>query len=236
MIDDFLVFLADDTSVTERTARLYLAHLQRFASWLTERYQAPLLEATTRDVRQYKAELAERRKPASVNAAVAALRRYFTWAAETDRVIRNPAEHLTDVARQPLAPKGFTDVERRRLIREGEKAGAMAEAIVAVLLNTGLRVDELVRLRWEGVHLQARSGWIDVVGKGDKHRRLPLNGEARQVLVAIQPGDPTGPVFHGKRGPARHRPAPSRIRRPADSGGVARARTAGHRAHLQSAG
>jgi integrase/recombinase XerC len=204
VLAEFVTFLANDTKVGERTARLYLAHLRRFAAWLADRYQAPLLEATTRDLRQYKAERAERQKPASLNAALAALRRFFGWAAATDRMARSPAEHLTDVARQPLGPKGFTVVERRRLIREAEKAGPMAEAIVAMLLNTGLRVDELVRLRWEGVQLQPRSGWIDVVGKGDKHRRLPLNSDARQALEALQAeirGQPSGPIFRGKRGP-----------------------------------
>ena len=200
----FLAFLADDTNVGERTARLYLAHLQRFAGWLAQHYQAPLLEATTRDLRQYKTELARRQKPASVNAALAALRRFFSWAAETDRIVKNPAQHLTDVAAQPLAPKGFTAAERRRLLRHAELASAMAEAIVVVLLNTGLRVDELVSLRWEYVRLQARSGWIDIVGKGDKHRRLPLNAEARKALEVIQPKPPeqaSGAIFHGKRGP-----------------------------------
>jgi integrase/recombinase XerD len=80
----------------------------------------------------------------------------------------------------------------------------MAEALVMLLLNTGLRVDELVTLTWQRIHLQARSGWLAVVGKGDKHRRLPLNVEARKALGAIQPTPPDNAmaaVFHGKRGP-----------------------------------
>jgi len=200
----FLAFLADDTRVGERTARLYLAHLRRFASWLAQHYQAPLLEATTRDLRQYKAQLASRQKPASVNAALAAQRRFYAWATETERIIKNPAAQLSDVAAQPLAPKGFSDVERRRLLRQAEQDGPMADAIVTILLNTGLRVDELVTLTWQGVHLQPRSGWIDVVGKGDKHRRLPLNADARKALEAIQPrpaDNAAGALFRGKRGP-----------------------------------
>ena len=63
----------------------------------------------------------------------------------------------------------------------------MVDAIVTLLLNTGLRVDELVTLTWQRVNLQPRSGWIDVIGKGDKRRRLPLNSEARKVLDAILP-------------------------------------------------
>jgi integrase/recombinase XerD len=199
----FLAFLAEDTKVGERTARQYVAHLQRLAAWLDQHYQATLLEATTRDLRQYKTELGNRQKPASVNAALAGLRRFFSWAAETERIVRNPAQHLTDVAAQPLAPKGFSDVERRRLVRQAEKDGPMAEAIVMLLLNTGLRVDELVTLTWQRIQLHARSGWIDVVGKGDKRRRLPLNVEARTALEAIQPApvaDVGGAVFRGKRG------------------------------------
>jgi len=200
----FLAFLAEDTKVGELTARQYVAHLQRFAAWLAERYQAPLLDASTRDLRQYKTELGNRQKPASVNAALAALRRFYAWATETERIVRNPAAHLTDVASQPLAPKGFSDVERRRLVRQAEQDGPMADAIVTLLLNTGLRVDELVTLTWQGVHVQPRSGWIDIVGKGDKHRRLPLNVEARKALEGIRPqpaGNDVGAVFCGKRGP-----------------------------------
>ena len=46
--------------------------------------------------------------------------------------------------------------------------------------------------------------WIDVVGKGDKHRRLPLNAVARRALDAILPtplDDAGGAIFCGKRGP-----------------------------------
>lgn len=188
----------------QRSARQYVAHLQRLAAWLEHHYHATLLEATTRDLRQYKTELGTRQRPASVNAAMAALRRFFSWAAETERIVRNPALHLTDVAAQPLAPKGFSDVERRRIVRQAEKDGPMAEAIVIVLLNTGLRVEELVTLTWQRVQIHARSGWIDVVGKGEKRRRLPLNVEARTALEAIQSvsvDDHDSALFRGKRGP-----------------------------------
>ncbi len=97
-----------------------------------------------------------------------------------------PLSTLTDVAAQPLAPKGFSDVERRRLVREAEKAGPMADAIVMLLLHTGLRVDELVTLTWERSHLQARSGWIDVVGKGDKHPTASAERRGAQFAA----GDP----------------------------------------------
>ncbi len=197
----FVAFLADHTKVGERSARLYVAHLLRFATWLEQRYHAPLLEATTRDLREYRSDLAQRQKPASVNAALAALRRFYGWAAETDVVPKNPAQHLADVESQQLAPKGFAPVDRRRLRREAEKAGPMTDAVVTTLINTGLRAEELVTTTWERVTIQPRSGWLDVVGKRGKHRRVPLNAEARAALLAIHGPGATGAVFRGKRGP-----------------------------------
>ena len=78
-----------------------------------------------------------------------------------------------------------------------------AEGLVALLLETGLLVGELARLTWAQVSVRERSGWVDVVGKRQKHRRVPLNAEARTALAAIRAKEesPPGPVFRGKRGP-----------------------------------
>jgi integrase/recombinase XerC len=137
-----------------------------------------------------------------VNGALAALRRFYRWAAAAGRVRTDPTAKVKLLPAQPLAPKGFTRVERQRLRREAERAGPMADAIVTTLLNTGLRVDELVRLTWEDVTLQERSGSARVRGKGQKVRLVPLNAAVREALEGIQPLAPaTGPIFRGKRGP-----------------------------------
>jgi integrase/recombinase XerC len=197
----FLAFLAEE-QVSARTARLYLAHLGRFATWLRDRYQADLLDATSHDLREYRARLADRQKAASVNAARAALQRFYTWAKETGHVKTNPTSKLKPLASQPLAPQGFTGIERQRLRRAAERAGPMADAIVTTLLNTGLRVDELVSLTWSDLVLQPHSGKAFIKrGKGDKARVVPLNATVREAFGAIRPSIAEGPVFRGKRGP-----------------------------------
>jgi integrase/recombinase XerC len=201
----FLAALAED-HVSGRTARLYVGHLARFAAWLGGRYQAGLLEATAHDLREYRTRLAARQRPASVNGALAALRRFYRWALAAGHLggRADPAAKLKPLPAQPLAPKGFAAVERQRLRREAERAGAMADAIVTTLLNTGRRVDELVRLTWEDVALAPRSGRARVRGKGAKVRTVPLNAAVREALAAIRPAPPgaaAGPLFRGKRGP-----------------------------------
>ncbi len=60
----FLTFLADE-QVSAGTARLYLGHLGRFTAWLREQYRAESVEATSQDLREYRARLAERGEPTS---------------------------------------------------------------------------------------------------------------------------------------------------------------------------
>jgi site-specific recombinase XerD len=196
----FVTFLAEE-QVSARTARLYLGHLGRFAWWLQEQYRAQLVDATSHDLREYRARLADRQKPASVNAARAAFQRFYGWAQDAGFIRTNPTAKLKPIANQPLAPQGFSSVERQRLRREAERAGPMADAVVTTLLNTGLRVDELVSLTWSDLVLQPRSGKAFIRrGKGDKARIVPLNATVREVVNAIRPAVAEGPVFCGKRG------------------------------------
>src|SRR6185295_12784533 len=95
---------------------------------------------------------------------------------------------LKPIATQPLAPQGFTSVERQRLRREAERAGPMADAIVTTLLNTGIRVDELTRLTWADVTLLPRSGKAAIrKGKSDRARTVPLNTLVRDALDGVRP-------------------------------------------------
>ena len=47
-LGSFVAFLAEYTKVGKRSRDSIVAHLQRFAAWLDQRYQAPLLDAAAR--------------------------------------------------------------------------------------------------------------------------------------------------------------------------------------------
>jgi integrase len=128
---------------------------------------------------------------------------FYAWAAATRRLRMDPTAKLKPVPSQVLAPHGFDTVERGRLRRAAERAGPMTNAIVTTLLNTGLRVSELVRLDWADVVVRERSGSAIIRGKREKVRIVPFNAAVREALAAIRPAQelPTGPLFRGKRGP-----------------------------------
>jgi len=109
----YLTFLAQE-QVSARTARLYLSHLGRFAAWLRDQYRAQLVDATSHDLREYRERLADRQKAASVNAALAALQRFYGWAQETARVKTNHAALLLLSVNGSVAKPNGLDLWRMR--------------------------------------------------------------------------------------------------------------------------
>lgn len=59
---------------------------------------------------------------------------------------------------------------------------ARDKAILAVLLDTGIRASELCDLTLDCVHLDARDGYIKVLGKGRKEREIGLGKQARATI------------------------------------------------------
>ena len=74
------------------------------------------------------------------------------------------------------------------MIRAVERHGPARDiAMVALMLNTGLRVAELAALRWTDLEVRDRSGKLTVRrGKGRKQRTIPLNIEARNALNKLR--------------------------------------------------
>ena len=62
----------------------------------------------------------------------------------------------------------------------GSAEGYRGAVIVLTLLDTGLRINELINLRMENVWLQ--EGLVKVLGKGNKERLVPIGKQIRQLL------------------------------------------------------
>ncbi len=59
-------------------------------------------------------------------------------------------------------------------------AGFRSYTIMLLLLDTGIRLSELTGLRTQDLHLE--QGYIQVQGKGEKQRLVPVGNKVRKVL------------------------------------------------------
>jgi site-specific recombinase XerD len=108
------------------------------------------------------------------------------------------------------------------------------EAIIRVLVSTGVRASELCGMTLEGVSFSPNDAHIRVMGKGRKEREVPLGREARVALhryIQVYRRAPQGErhVWMGHRGNVLYPDALDRIiRRLARWGGVTGVRASAH--------
>jgi integrase/recombinase XerC len=199
--------------------------LQLFFEWLTEQMGRDFdpVEVTVFDVQRYRDHLLTlKRKPATINRKLASLRVFFDWAVEQGRASTNPVGDVNGVTQDRRTPKALSSQEIYRLQREAAARRQLAEAragdsraptviyayrdeaLLNLLLYTGLRVSEAVALRVGDVEIRERSGKVIVrSGKGRKYREVPLNKQARRPLAAyleVRPEVEENWLFLGQRG------------------------------------
>jgi site-specific recombinase XerD len=137
----------------------------------------------------FRRQLNASRSPSTINRAIAATRSFCRFLFEEGRLETNPAQALRSIRLgPPLAPKHLTVPEVQRLLSLPDTdtpIGRRDYAVLMLLYNTGLRVGELCALSRDDVMLPAE-GWggLQVVGKGRRLHRLPINRPAANALLA----------------------------------------------------
>ena len=204
----------DAHDFSTNTHRAFILDLRKFAAWFTQANQErfTVSRITTRDITDFKDYLRREQGQAvaTVNRCLVTLRRYLGWLAQQGVLPANPAQAVKELRRQQLAPKGLERPQVRRLLREVElREDIRAGAIFSLLLYTGARVGDVVRLDLADLTLSDRSGWVVFrLGKGNKQRTVPLPLPARKALLAYLDARPpvqASRVFIGERGPLTER-------------------------------
>ncbi|MCC7374097.1 MAG: tyrosine recombinase [Verrucomicrobiales bacterium] len=241
LVDDFLIFLRHERGQSEQTQKTYASLLRKFVVWSEAR---GILDWKAVDLERLTAFLeSERQRPVahepensnrrlsgeSLYLQIAAFRAFYRFAVSEGHLPDDVAARLAMPRRWKRLPKDLTNDDIRRLLTPPSQMDPSDRCDLAVLelaYGSGLRLAELRGIRLEQLHLE--SGFVNVVGKGNKERIVPVGERATAALRAYlehgrpklaRPGSPAN-VFLTTRGTAfSHTALWRRI--------VARARAAG---------
>jgi site-specific recombinase XerD len=181
-------------ALSSSTVVNYLADLRAFLRWGQQevRPEFSLVQADQNHIRAYRQHLAQelKRAAATVNRHLMALRKFFTFALEWDLVSIDPTAGVSLVQNNgQTTSRPLSEAEIERLLQaaqQGSRAGLVRRdvAILLLLLNTGLRVSEIVDLKKDdlifdnpGVRLQVCDAHDDT-----KVRHLPLSSKVCKAL------------------------------------------------------
>ena len=188
-VEEYLLYLQHERSGSHNTLKSYAGSLQRFANWLAANGtpNPPVVEITTLLARRYLYHLSEQGlRPRTRLRHWAAIRSLFTMLTEREVFSENPLAKIALPKKDPARRLLVSDEE---LIQVIEAAGsqriawraARDQAVLAILIFTGLRRTEVLDLRLQDVDL-GRSMLYVAHGKGDKARWVPLCREAKEYV------------------------------------------------------
>jgi integrase/recombinase XerD len=198
--------LCEQEDLTPASVRNYLSDVRQFMAWYEAQAEAaerpdPTFtpqSIATPTLTRYRTHLqtVQRHKPASVNRSLISLKRYFGWAKQNKVITYDPSRAVKLVGQEVSSPRHLDDDEEQALVATVTEQGTLRDRVLIVLLlHTGLRAREVCRLRRDQVKLGKRSGWLEIIGKRNKYREVPLNATARNVLEVYLPTLPLDIVF-----------------------------------------
>jgi integrase/recombinase XerD len=195
LVEDFIQYLRNERGQSENTQKTYFALLNQFVAWAEKQglgdwravelshLMTFLQHERERALANQPEESARRLSSESVYLEIAALRAFYRWAENEKFLPSNPAENLSLPRRWKRLPKSLTDDEITKLLApqiSETPASLCDQAILELAYACGLRISELGAIRLEQLQLDA--GFINVIGKGNKERVVPLGRKAVAAL------------------------------------------------------
>jgi len=196
LIEDFLQYLRNERGQAENTQKTYAALLGKFTAWaktqqLTDWHQVQLSHLMSflqhereRALAHEDKESRRRLSSESVYLEIAALRAFYRFAEQEKLLPQNAAENLSLPRRWQRLPKSLTSQEVDQLLQPHvpETPSSLCDqGVLELAYSCGLRVAELRNIRLEQLQLEA--GFINVIGKGNKERVVPVG---RKAIAALQ--------------------------------------------------
>ena len=134
-------------------------------------------EICTNDIRRYLAEIQERNGLSKVT--IDNLRRifssFFSWLEDEDYIAKSPVRRIHKVRTDTLVKEVLSD-ENIEALRDSCKESRDL-AMIDLLLSTGVRVGELVKMNRDDIDFQERQ--CKVFGKGNKEREVYFNARTK---------------------------------------------------------
>jgi integrase/recombinase XerD len=184
-LQNFLNYLSVERGLAANTLESYGRDLRQYITFLREKKQIRVEEATQATVIGYLLHLqAKGRATATLSRSLAAIKSFYHFLAREQVIERDPTINLDAPKQEKRLPRVLSVEEVVKLLEQPDlktPAGIRDRTMLEVLYATGLRVSELVSLKIKDVNIE--EGYIRCFGKGSKERIIPLGSVATKYVT-----------------------------------------------------
>ncbi len=180
-IDLFLDSLWVECGLSENTLSAYGSDLNIFAKWLKKK---SLLEVVESDVFSFLESRYQQGVGSRSSARIlSSLRRFYGYLQREGTIQQNPTDLIEAPYIGKVLPESLSEKDIDLLLESPETSDVLGyrnKVMLELLYATGLRVSELIGLKFEQVNF--RQGFVKVFGKGNKERLVPIGEQALEWL------------------------------------------------------
>lgn len=177
----FYEYLRSEKGLSLHTQRNYKQQLETMAAHLVTLGLKDWSQVDAAWVRQLASKgMREGMKASSIATRLSSLRSFFDFLVLRGEMTANPAKGVSAPRKQCPLPKNLDVDEVGQLldVNEDDPLSIRDRAMMEVMYGAGLRLAELVGINLKDV--LGRQGEIRVIGKGDKERKAPFSGLAKE--------------------------------------------------------
>ncbi len=180
----FYEYLRSEKGLSLYTQRNYKQHLEAMAVQLADLHVLNWKDVDAGWVRQLTGKLMRKgMKASSIATHLSSLRSFFDFLIMRGILAANPAKGVSAPKKQRPLPKNLDVDEVAQLleVKDDEPLSIRDRAMMELMYGAGLRLAEMVSINVKDISLSR--GEIRVIGKGDKERKVPFSGMAREWVA-----------------------------------------------------
>ncbi len=182
-LNRFFAYLQLECGLSKATLAAYEVDLRQFAEIIHSKGHDTVETIGVEDARSYLLAISDIASASRIR-KLSALRRFARFCLQEGYIAVQFTDGLEASRRTQSLPQPLSEAQTNRFLTTFNPQCARDlrdRAIFELLYSSGLRVSELVNLRWRDLDLE--SGFLRCIGKGDKERVVPIG---RAAIAAIR--------------------------------------------------
>ncbi len=184
LLKEYEYELKASSHLSKNSVAAYLNDLKHYIDYLEKKEIRNPQAITKHTIKQYLMVLRKKhRTPSTVSRKLSALKAFHQFLLDEKEVTDNVILNVHRPKQEKRLPDVLTLEEMESLLENVEGTNPLAQrnrAMIELLYGSGLRISELTGLKVNDLHIN--QGLINVHGKGDKERIVPIGAMAEKAL------------------------------------------------------
>ncbi|MBS9524184.1 tyrosine-type recombinase/integrase [Litoribacter alkaliphilus] len=189
MLLSFITYLQHTKRASQHTLTAYKKDLEQFEEFGQTAFQTPLEDAQHAEIRAWVIDLVESGlSPRSINRKIATLRSFYKFLLKEGQIQKDPTYKIQALKTPKRLPEFISEQNVEEVLSEiqyqEDFEGQRDKMVMEFLYLTGVRLSELLNLKWKDVDLN--SDLVRVLGKRQKERIIPITKVLKQNIISYK--------------------------------------------------